>query len=67
MNDIIRRKPRQLEDLIRDSGFVFQTGRLVGAAELAAHWMVMQDNEEAKSMGNKLHNIVQFYYEPEDS
>jgi hypothetical protein len=57
-------KARPLEDLLRDSAFPYQVGRLVGASEVVAFYLQQQHNEEVAQMGVKLHSVVEFFYEP---
>ena len=56
----MRSRPRPIEELIRDPAFPYQVGRLSGAAELVAHWLMIHGDEEGKAMGEKLQEVVSF-------
>jgi hypothetical protein len=52
-----------MENLLDDRNFPFQIYRLIGAAEMCSHWMLRQTNEETQAMGQKLADIVNWYFE----
>lgn len=55
-----------MEELLRDSSFPYQVGRLAGAAEVLAHWLMVHGDDEAKAMGAKLDNVVAWFFFPEE-
>lgn len=60
------RRARSLNDVLEDKNFVYQVGKLVGAAEMTSHWLQLQkENEEAQALGAKLHEVVGWFFEPE--
>jgi hypothetical protein len=56
------KKPRPMEELLRDSAFPYQVGKLVGAASMAAYWMTLSEDDESKKMGEKLNEMVGWFY-----
>jgi hypothetical protein len=62
---VFGKRLRPTDELLEDPAFPFQVGRIIGAAELVAHWLSMQPSEESKAMGNRLASVLDFYYEPE--
>jgi hypothetical protein len=57
------RKARPLEELLRDSAFPYQVGRLIGASEVVAFWLQQRPEGDIAQMGMKLHSVVEFFYE----
>jgi hypothetical protein len=60
---LFRRKQRPMEDLLRDNALLFQIGRVVGAAQLAAVTMSQSGDENLKMQGAKLDEMVQWFFE----
>jgi hypothetical protein len=56
------RKPRSMQEMLTDPHFTYQVGRLVGAAEMAAHHMQMHGDEETKSAGVALKTVVDWFF-----
>jgi hypothetical protein len=56
------KKPRPMEELLRDSAFPYQVGKLVGAASMTAYWMTLREDDESKKMGEKLNEMVGWFY-----
>lgn len=52
-----------MEDLLRDTAFPYHIGQLVGAVEVAAHWMSLADDPHTKEMGRKLEEVVGWFFE----
>ena len=48
------RKAKPIEELRGDPRYPFHVGQLVGACEMAAHWMRLQEDETTKRMGKRL-------------
>jgi hypothetical protein len=61
-----RRRGRNFEDLMRDPHFHYQVGRLIGAGEMAGHWMSLQKEEQTKEMGAKLQETVGWFFIDEE-
>lgn len=57
------RKARTTEDLMNDKGFPYHIGQLMGAATMAAHWMQLQEDPTTKEMGEKLEEVVNWFFE----
>lgn len=53
-----------MEELLRDSAFPFRVGQLTGAAAMAAHLLQMKDDPEIKAIGERLGEMVSWYYAP---
>jgi hypothetical protein len=62
---LFRRRSRDLNELLRDPHFPYHVGRLMGAAEMAAHWMITQEDPQTKQMGRRLADIVSWFFEEE--
>jgi len=62
MPDALSHKVRPMEEILRDSGFPYHVGQLTGAAEMAAHWMTLHEDEEVKAMGAKLGEVVRWFF-----
>jgi hypothetical protein len=62
---LLRRKSRSLEELLNDPHFPYHVGRLMGASEMAAYWMAIQEDEQTQEMGKRLAAIVSWFYEGE--
>lgn len=56
-----RRHERDVADLIDDPRFPFYVGRLIGAAEITAYWLVIQDGADAREMGRRLGAVVDWF------
>ena len=41
--------------------FPFYVGRLVGAAEVTAHWLSLQEQPQAKEMGRRMGMVVGWF------
>jgi hypothetical protein len=68
--DNLRRNVRQfrkMDELIQDPNFTYQIGRLVGASEMAAHHMKTHGDEETKSVGGALSNVVDWFFVSNES
>jgi hypothetical protein len=57
-------KPRPMEELLRDSAFLFRVGQLTGATAMAAYLLQMKDDSEIKEIGERLGEMVAWYYTP---
>jgi hypothetical protein len=57
------RKPRPMEDLLRDSALPYQIGRLIGAAEMAAHQLQLRGDDETKQIGAKLAEMTGWFFD----
>jgi hypothetical protein len=55
--------PRPHDELLHDANLPYQLGRLVGAATMAAHLLGQRDDPEVKAIGDKLAEIVGWFYE----
>jgi hypothetical protein len=51
-----------MEELLRDGAFPYQVGRLTGAATMVAYWLSLRDDEECKKMGEKLNEVVSWFF-----
>lgn len=56
------RKARPMEELLQDRAFSFHVGQLMGAAEMASHWLKLREDPEAKAMGEKLAEVVGWFF-----
>lgn len=63
----MKRKARTLEELLNDNGFPYHVGQLMGATEMAAHWLKLRDDADAKAMGEKLSEIVGWFFVDENT
>jgi hypothetical protein len=62
----MRTRPRPIEELLQDSAYLYQVGKLTGAASMVGYWLSLRDDEELKKMGAYLNEIVGwFYIEPQ--
>lgn len=50
---------------MRDPHFHYQVGRLIGAGEMAGHWMSLQKDEQTQEMGKKLQETVGWFFTDE--
>lgn len=60
-----KKKPRPIEELLRDNGFLFQVGRLIGQVSMAAHLLALREEAEAKEIGVKLNEAIEWFYADE--
>ena len=60
-----KRKPRPMEELLRDNSFLFVVGRLIGQVEMAAHLLSLREEAEAKEIGTKLDDAIAWFYADE--
>lgn len=67
MRRVFGKRLRPTDELLEDPALLFQVGRIVGAAEMASHWLGMQPDEQAQAMGARLAASLEFYYVPEKS
>jgi hypothetical protein len=51
-----------MQEMLNDPHFTYQVGRLVGAAEMAAHHMQLHGDEETKSAGVALKAVVDWFF-----
>ena len=58
----MNRKPKEIGKLMEDPQFPFMVGRLMGASEMAAHWMMTHSDEEQRNIGHKLLNVVDWFF-----
>jgi hypothetical protein len=56
-----RRKEVDLSELQTNEHFPFYVGRLVGASEVTANWLKMQQGAEMQQMGQGLGAVVQWF------
>lgn len=61
------RRARAMHELQKDPAFAFHVGQLIGAAEMAAHWMRLQDDAAVKSVGGKLAETVAWFFREGES
>lgn len=62
------RRVKKTEDMLDDPNMPYRVGQLIGACEMASHWMILQEDETTKSMGEKLHGALNwFWVEVEES
>lgn len=57
------RRSRSLEDLSHDKDLLFRVGQLTGAAIQHTHFCSLQEDENVKSMGKKLEEQLEWFYE----
>lgn len=57
--------PRNTADLIRDPEFISRSWRLQGAAEMAGHWLMLQEDSEAQEMGRRLLMVSSWFMQNE--
>jgi len=50
-----------MHDLMNDPEFPFMAWRLEGAAEMAGHWMMLQEDSEAQEMGRRLLSVTSWF------
>ena len=62
----MKRRARTLEDLLNDRQFPYYVGKLVGATEMVSHWLKLRDDAEAKAVGEKLGEVVGWFFEDEN-
>ena len=58
---LLSRSHRNMSDLMNDPEFPFMAWRLEGAAEMAGHWMMLQEDPEAKEMGRRLLAVTSWF------
>jgi hypothetical protein len=56
------RKAKTIEDLLQDKTMPYRVGQLIGAAEMASHWMQMQEDHATQAMGDKLADVVGWFF-----
>lgn len=56
------RNPSELRD---DKSFDYMVGRLVGAAEMMAHYMSLHGDDNARGMAERVFGTISFFLEPE--
>ena len=56
------KRARPMDELLRDTGFPYHVGQLIGATEMAAHWMALQQDADVKAMGAKLSEAVAWFF-----
>jgi hypothetical protein len=57
------RRVKKVEAILEDPNTPYRVGQLIGACDMAAHWMTLQDDEETKAMGNRLHGVLNWWFE----
>lgn len=62
---LFRRRVRGINELMADPEFPYMIGRMVGAAEMAAYWMELQDEPQTQSMGKRLHGVTAWFLDDE--
>lgn len=51
-----------MDELLVDPEFPYHVGQLTGAAEMAAHWMALQQDGDTQRMGEKLSEAVGWFF-----
>lgn len=59
---MVVRKAKPMEELLKDKGFAFHIGQLIGAAEMTAFQLQLMDDENAKNVGSKLAEVVNWFF-----
>jgi len=59
---VFSRRPRPIDEMMRDPNFPYVVGRLMGAAEMSAHWMSAQEDPQTQEMGRKLADVVGWFF-----
>ena len=60
---LMLRRPRRFETLSSDPQFVYQMGRLVGAAEMAGRLLTTQEQPDVQKIGENLTAVVAWFFE----
>jgi hypothetical protein len=55
------RRARTFDNLLQDPKFPFQVGRLAGATEMTSHWLLLQEDVQAKELGRRLGEVVDWF------
>jgi hypothetical protein len=63
---LFSRKPKRFDEMVTDSVFPYQVGRLVGSAEMAGHLLTSQEHPDVKQIGERLLAQVNWFYHPPD-
>ena len=50
-----------MEELQQDPNFPYYVGRLMGASEMTAHWLTLQQNPDAQEMGQRLMMVAGWF------
>lgn len=56
---------KPIDEVVMHPNFPYRMGRLIGAAELAAFWMSIQEDEETRRMGARLGNVASWFFKDE--
>jgi hypothetical protein len=54
---------RRPDDMLNDPLTHLMTGRLIGAAEMTARYLQIHGDEQAKQVGHRLDDILEFFFE----
>lgn len=65
MSGILGRRAKSYGEMIADPAFVYQIGRLIGAAEMSSKLLASNSDPEAKAIGHGLENVVNWFFTPE--
>jgi len=57
------RKAKTFDQLLADSKFPYQMGRLVGACEMAGQLLTTQDTPDVQRIGANLNSVVAWFFE----
>jgi len=63
---ILGRRAKSYGEMIADPAFVYQIGRLIGAAEMSSKLLSSSSDPEAKAVANGLGNVVNWFFSPEE-
>lgn len=63
---LFTRSPRDINKLLEDPQFPFQVGRLMGAAEMTSHWMMIQADEQQREVGRRLAQVVDWFFDDDN-
>lgn len=56
------KRARPMEELLRDGHFPYHVGQLLGATEMAGHWMRTHDDPVVKELGAKLEEVASWFF-----
>lgn len=57
------RRVKKIDFLLEDPNTPYRIGQLIGVCEMTAHWMSLQDDEDTKAMGTKMHGALNWFFE----